>query len=283
MIKKSILCAILFFLLYSLAVTKNPLKWWSVSQHQWQENMIKAQNFIYDQDSFKNVLIGSSLSHRIVTDSLPDTYSLAFSGQSIYDGLNILLNRKRNPKNVFIEMNVVFRPENKDYAASLFSPILFYSAYTFRSLRADKQPIAILGAIMNRKLIGPMLRGNAVSTLPNHELFNKMLKLQMADYSKIPPDKIIQDRFNLLETYVTTLTKRGIHIVFFEMPVDSSLENLAQAKLIRKLYYRKFPEKEFQYLPLPPGTYQTSDGIHLADDDALRYTRYFRSELKSIF
>ena len=108
---------------------------------------------------------------------------MAFSGQSIYDGLNILLKRKRNPKNVFIEMNVVFRPENKDYAASLFSPILFYSANTFRSLRADKQPIAILGAIMNRKLIGPMLRGNAVSTQPNRELFNKMLKISSLLFS----------------------------------------------------------------------------------------------------
>ena len=103
MIKKSIFVALLLFALWTAFLMLKPNA--SVSQHVWQENIITTEEYLYDVDFVPNVILGSSLSERIIIDSLSDFFSLAFGGQSIYDGLEILTQKDKLPKRVFIEIN----------------------------------------------------------------------------------------------------------------------------------------------------------------------------------
>ncbi len=143
MIKKSILTFLILFVIYSVVVTTKPSI--GASQHQWQRNVIKAQKFLFNEtDTIKNVIVGSSLSSRLVVDNLPGFYNLSFDGLCIYDGLKIIRNKKALPQNVFIETNVLLRDESKDFTDALFSPILYFLTKHLIALRADKQPIGIM-------------------------------------------------------------------------------------------------------------------------------------------
>ncbi|HLZ16795.1 MAG TPA: hypothetical protein VKQ08_07135 [Cyclobacteriaceae bacterium] len=54
------------------------------SQHQWQDNLIKAQEYIYgERDTTGDIIVGSSLSCRLAMDSLP-SFSTSRSAARAY-------------------------------------------------------------------------------------------------------------------------------------------------------------------------------------------------------
>jgi hypothetical protein len=294
MIKKTLITTLIAFIAYSAFVAFFAPKWWFASQHQWQDNIIKAQKFIYDdQDSYDNIIVGSSISCRLVMDSLPNTYNLSFSGQSIFDGLEVLRQKNKFPKNIFIEMNFVLRPENENFTSSLNSPILYYPKKILPSLREDKQPIAIIGEQLSfrftAKLIGKTksilgITQKKVNNKKYNVFFDKILKKEIENYSTLPVPLVLNQSFSNLEIYIKELKKKGVNIIFFEMPVDSRLNNLPGAKLIRKTFFEYFPKTRYHYVPIPDSIkYKTTDGIHLNKVDALRYTIYLRNSAKNCF
>jgi hypothetical protein len=290
MIKRTIIVAILLFVTYSIFVISFAPRWWNASQHQWQDNIIKAQKLIYnDKDTYPNVIVGSSLSCRLVMDSIPQTYNLAFGGQSIYDGLNILTHANKLPKNVFVEMNEVLRAEDKKFTSSLFSSLLYYPKKILPSLREDKQPLGIIGAKISYRLIGlsiehlksffRLTQENKVNNNGN-DLFEKLLQSQLEGYSKLPSQLLIDESFDNLKMYVAKLKKKDVNVVFFELPINSKLVNSPRANFIRNTFYKYFPEKEYNYIPLPDSKqFTTTDGIHLGGNEALQYTIFFKTKI----
>jgi hypothetical protein len=316
MVKKTIITFVTLFIIYAIFVAFFAPKWWHASQHQWQDNIIKAQNFLYDEsDTIQNLIIGSSLSNRIITDSLPKTYNLSFGGQSIFDGLNILTHKSKMPANIFIEINVVLREESKNFTQSLNSPLLYYPRKTISSLREDKQPMAVLGLgiriicykIKNKVksiLVPTEKRGDIkknikIETKPNvnnslvetksnvnNSLFTKMLNDQIESYSKIPKQEALNNSFSLLKEYLKKieLINKEVNIIFFEMPVNYQLENLPGAKIVRETFFKEFPQTKYSYTLLPDSLKcETTDGVHLRSDEAIKYTIYFKSKNKNYF
>ncbi len=295
--KKAILTAGALFVTYSIYVAYFAPKWWHTAQHQWQENIIKAQSFLYNEsDTIQNVIIGSSLANRLIIDSLPKTYNLSFSGQSIFDGLNFLTLKSKRPKNIFIEMNLVLRPEDKNFTQSINSPILYHLRKMIISLREDKQPIAILpiaglelyNAVFNKALFSKQKpeknNKTEINSNDNDGLFSKILNIQIKNYSKEPDQEILDNSFNTLKEYMFKIENNQTNIVFFEMPVDNKLKNLPQAKTIRKTFMKFFPSSQYNYLILPGSyEYETTDGVHLTKEEALRYTIYFKSKNEDFF
>ncbi len=289
MIKKTLVVGTVFFVIYTIfTFSIMPDKY--VSQHQWQSNIITAQKYMYDDmDSYSNVIIGSSLSNRLVIDSLPKTYNLSFSGQSIYDGLDILSHKTNLPKNIFIEMNIALRAKDENFASAVFSPILYYPRKMLPSLRDGKQPIGILGGITSSIITRPFIEGlknifqlneESTTNVNKKELFSKMLLLEIKNYSQCPSQKTINGSFDSLDKLVSQLENRGVNIVFFEIPVNSKLNNLPRAKTIRTAFYNNFPSSTYTYISMPDSLkFETTDGLHLNEDEALKYTMYLRSKL----
>jgi len=311
MIKKSLLILLVLFILYSLFIFLNPKL--GSAQHQWQDNQIKAQRYIYDNsDTIDNVIIGSSLSCHLIMDSLPGFYNLSFNGLSIFDGLKIIKNKNTFPKNVYIETNVILREENADFTSSLLNPILFHLKTHFISLRADNQPVTVfihlytvmhyqilnkiqvIKSKLKRKIKKTLGLQNSKSKKPQpvekkvegkpavqkDALFKEVLQMRITNYSK-PIDKIeLQNRLKSLSEYVKILKENHVNVYFFEMPVNSKLIELSQPKTIRKEIHKQFSVNAISYINSDSTKYHTTDGLHLGDyTEAIKYTLFLKNEL----
>ena len=299
MIKKAILLFLFLFAAYSVFVEFLAPKWWHATQYIQQRNIIKAQYFIYDKkEPYTNVILGSSLSDRIVADSLNNTYNLAFGGGSIYDGFKILENTHVLPKNILIEMNKGFNREDQSFTTSLFSPMMYYPKAELPSLRDDRQPIGILGQSLLDGIydVKDMMKGgkrpgekNETSALAQSSSPEKAdtssidrIRMQYDLYHQLPSKQDVAFSMSVLKTYVAKFEKKGVHVYFFEMPVDTRLENLPLALFTRKTFYSNFPPSKYKYFAMPNWKYcGTLDGIHLNDDVAMKYTSFFKGQIKA--
>ena len=280
MIKKTLIVFSIIFGGYTALMVLKPNL--NASQHQWQENQIKAENYIYGNSSKLNkVIVGSSLSCRLVMQELPGFYNLALNGQSIFDGLDIIKQKSTLPKTVFIETNVIWRPERKDFANDLFSPITYYSKKYIPSLRNNKQPLALTRNYYN-KISGFISRKTGANPIPakapvNH-LFGKTLEDNKLRYTKFSPEDL-EEQFTVLKADIEYLKQKGTQVIFYEMPVNPQIKNAPLAQLIRKKLAAYFPESEYSYIKLPANSaVVTTDGLHLDPKEAMVYTNYFKEE-----
>ncbi|MEP0265533.1 hypothetical protein [Dokdonia sp.] len=292
MIKKTILTSIVLFSIWSIILYAYPNL--SVSQHQWQDNYIRAEKYLYASDEIENVIIGSSLSTRIIMDSLPTFYNLSFGGQSTFDGLKVITTKANSPNNVFIEINVLYKEENKTFTRSLTSQVPYMTKKKFLAFRSDKQPLAIFGD----RIIQPfasrvhrLIRKGYYKTFDNSisfnkssdsSLFEKMKALQVERNTQLLSNEKITLLIDNLRFAVRNLEKKNINVIFFEMPVNIEIHNLSKPNQIRSLIQKSFPNHIFIAAPRDLEKYKTSDGIHLPRDEAALYTDYLKKEIKTI-
>jgi hypothetical protein len=281
MIKKSLIAALVFLLLHALFSRITHL---GNSQHIWQDNFNKAQRYIYSRDTTLNVIVGSSLSNRLVMDSLPGFYNLALQGQNIYDGLAIIFRKGHIPPKVFIEMNITLGRENKSFTGSLFSPLLYNMRKVLPSLRDEYQPVGQLGKIMMNMISSIQPDSKLLKSPPvPPEVFERMLEIRTEEYSQAPSDEVLHERQGVLRNYVSTLEERGAEVIFFEMPVNERISNLARPCAIREAFLEIFPPDRYRYISMPDcKDYITRDGEHLGPSEALAYTCFLKSEIESI-
>ena len=289
MIKKSFAIAIVLLILHGMLVRYRPK--WNFAEHQWQENIVKAQHFIYKDTIVENVIVGSSLSWHLVADSLPSIYNFSFGGGGILDGLAILKNNNKLPKNIYIEMNVASRGETKKFTENLNSPLLYTLRKQFPQFREGYQPVNILSnAIITHSIIKRTLQKiktifdfDAFSEEKNQKLRAQDLTLQTTGNTKPTRPEILSARFESLKEYVSYFEKKGTKVVFFEMPVDKQLSLLPDAISIRERFYKNFPPDEYGYIAMPDcAQYPTGDGYHLGLESAKKYSAYLKKEIDKL-
>jgi len=288
MIKKTILFFLIILIAYTIIVMALKPKM-QVSQHQWEDNVITAQNYLYNNNNFENVIIGSSLACRIITDSLQKFYNLSFNGQSIFDGLEVLSYKDKLPKNLFIEMNVVLKQENKNFTSSLSNPFLFNLRKYVPSLRDGKQPLGVLGVpatYLTKSILEPVKSSfisgkNTFDNESKHDaLFQHLIKRKIELYSVSPSKISIENSFKNLKSYIELFEQKGVSIIFFEMPVNNSINHLPATDIIRETFYKNFPFDKYHYIIQPDcKEYKTTDGIHLNQEESIKYTNYFKNKI----
>jgi len=293
MIKKTILFASILFLGYSLFIAKFGSKTRETLYVQ-QEYFAKSQDLLYNSDfTGKNVIVGSSLTKAAIVEK--DTIGLEEIGlptRSSFDGLNLINFKNQKPKCIYIETNYIQRDEKKKYSLFLFSPEQFYPKKYFASLREDSQPLTLFGSyiskllnpyfkllIPNKKLPKPKASKNVDKNVVD-EGFNKIFANTKKDYSSIPDSFLLHQMLNKLDSFVIDYTKKGITIVFVELPVNEALLNSPRSTVIRNAFYHKFPKNKYHYIDVPDSLhFQTIDGIHLTATEAKTYTAYFKSKM----
>lgn len=296
MIKKSIIFTIFLLVCWGFFINNRPF---SLSQHQWQDNIISAEKFIFDLDSIDNLIVGTSLARRVRMDSLPNYYNLSFGGLSIFDGLNILRNKNNLPKNVFIETNLISGSENKNFKKIISSSILNSLKESSNVFRTDKQPLAYISLGFLKPLVSGVF-SNVIYRMrdrmkfkfcdekkniilePSSPLFDKMLTSQIKNYSKNINLSEMDKGFNNLKKNVNFLKSKGVNVIFFEMPINPKLVYLNKSNYIRDRVIAEYPDHDFIKIPENFKSYKTTDGVHLTKEESKLYTKYFKKKAISI-
>ncbi len=271
-----------------------------IGQHQWQDNIIKAQDYIYAENQNKlNIIIGSSLSSRIVMDSLPNNfYNLSFGGQSLFDGLNIIMNAHKKPNAVFIETNFIEKAADVKFGEGLFMPVVSILKGKINFLQEKNQPLSFVGnfisPIVGRNVLDPFAgkyfnrlinivkpkKVNQEDSLKN--FYQILVNKQVDNFSTTLDEKEMLKKILFLKKSILALEKDSVKIIFFEMPMHPALENTSHLKMERKLLQQYFPVSEYRYLPKPNySNYETTDALHLGSKEALKFTSFFKLNINN--
>lgn len=286
MIKKSIITAIVLIAAYEAVIRLCNIKW-DTSQNDKSANVISAQNFIYnlsnEQTAADTLIIGSSMSRKLITDSLGKSYyNLAFNAWSAYDGLELVKLTKRKPACLLIETNVVGNQSLSEAVSGSLSPVSFYSNKVFTSFQLQHQPVGLLvGSI--KEALKAKIEAMKLQKRQDTALY----KLNIANEKKVQQkplhDSVYENRFAVLKNLVEGFKKQGIPILFFELPVDTELMHTAMTEKNRQYFKKYFPESEYTHIALPAeNNYVYSDGIHLSINSAVEYTQYLKTKINQL-
>lgn len=298
MIKKALLSFFIIFITYTIIVTYVIDRHKFVSEHQWQDNQIKAQEYLYSNtDSIQNIIVGSSLADRLVVGYLPDIYNLSMGGLGTFDGLQTITKKGIYPKTVFIEMNKLDRKASMDFTTSLNNPVMTFLRRYFISIRDGKQPMGFIAIPYGEKVTayGLYVVQTAVHTIAGEivtrkkevteevDMVAKILPRLLEEESHIPNASDLEKDAQNLKHYIDILEKNNVKVVFFEMPIQHELCGLNKPVAIRDQFYKTFPRDKYQYIDMPDcNDYTTTDGLHLDKESAKKYTFYFKDQMNKL-
>jgi hypothetical protein len=283
MIRKSMVIAAILLLIYELFLRMADIPW-DTSQNDKSANIISAQDFLFnysDQEISKDtVIVGTSVSRKLIMDSLGSHYiSLAFNAWNTYDGLELIKLSRKKPACLLIETNYAKNQILPAEIESNLKPISYYSGKWFRSLQLRYQPTGLLIG-WGKNLMKSRIEKLKEEKRTNKALYQLNLQTNMEKMNEKIPDSVLNKRFAVIKSLLTTFKNDNIQIIFFEVPVNEELQHTTSMNEVRQYFNIYFPKTEFRYVPLPADNdYFFSDGVHLAPQSALKYTHYLRNEL----
>jgi len=249
-------------------------------QHQWQDNVIIAQRYIYGSSESPVVVVGSSLSTRL-SDLPQDYFNLAFGSLDSITGLSIVLRGVHSPQFVLIETNVL-RGLNQAFVSKLYDPVWYPLRRYVLPLRDEYHPLNVLTSLWRRT--PSTNRAMGVGTQP--KVPREILQIAI-DNAGLPLDQgfrgPLRQNLDLLERLVQAVTSKNGVPVFYRMPIHPEVSAAARTQYERSAFLERFPPSRYHWLPdAPSGQFQTSDGLHLPRPEAVEYSRRFVAEVESI-
>lgn len=269
-----------------------------------QDNLIKMQEYAYRRAGHcATVIVGSSLAAKLRPQVLPpDVCNLALRGLSVFEGFELMRRAGHAPQLILLETNVLERTPNPSTVDELFSPALYPLRRWYPGLQARHQPLneALAGglAVLARlrpaaarqfqdKLGvspgGPGVAPPAEDSAAYPFLSPTAVAAAHADYSRPPQQPGFGQNLALLRRYVGYFRARGSRVVLFEMPVDAGVCQSAKMRAIRQQLAADAVVGGLAQLPRPDcAAYRTTDGEHLTDPSAWRYSAVLARELAGL-
>jgi hypothetical protein len=266
-----------------------------VGQHQFQDNIVRAQNYMYN-DSIKNmdVIVGTSLSAGFRMDMMPKgIYLLTLPGQSIFDGLALIEASKGRPKNIFVEGNSLLSPERPEFIKYLFNSPNYYRKKYLPFMRDNYQPAGQVYKLTANHARGAILRFTHYVFNPIISVFHKGKPVVVDKDEFYAEEKrgrvkvdtaLVEASYQRLQYWVDRLQKEdGCTFYFYIVPNDPSVYNSNISKAIRDYLPKYFPPDKYYTLPAPNiYEYHTKDQIHLDSVSWIKFTQYFAQKISTV-
>ncbi len=264
-------------------------------ENQWIANYVAAQKYLYERPDAQIVIVGSSLSDRLHNDLLPrDVFNLSFGGLSAFDGLNLILRAGTRPRIVLIESNVLKRDSSPYFDDAVMRPALFELRRHLVGLRDGARPASVGVNLLRESLRFLRHSGDSAPSsatpdvaLPSNvplqnasALFQQALLIQKHDYEKSLTPASRQRLANELGTDIAALKKRGVAVVFFELPINPQLCDLPLQASLRGLVRAQFPAAPYIRVA-DCESVRTSDGVHMTNEEAEKVTSRFARLLQT--
>ncbi|MBZ8181889.1 hypothetical protein [Oscillatoria salina] len=253
--------------------------------NQQQENIIKAENYVYDRQlNPELVLVGSSMAARLDAAAITqNAFNLAMAGISSQTGLEIVAEKPQKPDLVLVEINdTIERGANQDLLSSLYNPFLYSLRLLLPMFRQEYQPVSVFV---------DWLRGENNPQGTTKEQVNPEIRAQLVENYQtewnhgLPED--LEQRIRIeaeeIKNTVSQLKELGVEVILFEMPIEETLANTVRQKQVQKLVRDLFPNNNYRWLQPPPEKdWITTDGIHLVVSEAQKYADFLKQQLPEV-
>lgn len=294
MIKRTLITALVLVLGYHFILPHLSRNYFWIPGQQ-RANYLRAQQFVHDAPASANVVIGSSMSNELNPEILgPGFVKLTFPAGGSFTGLDIIHQTAKQPPVLFIESNTLMRDTDKGLADDATSPWrrkLRDASPVFKEEgRPSNYQVGFLNAWVARICNGvtKVLNGGkkaapAAEKPMDPSVMENVMRANRENLDRSPSEAGLAARTKRLGDIVDSLTQAGTKCVFFEMPIDPTLKDLAEPKMVRQAMALRFPEDRYTWLPINLGEdYQTSDGIHLMKADADKATQQIVEKVQSL-
>ena len=258
---------------------------------QQRANFHRAQDYVLNAPGNAEVVAGSSMSDRLDAVELgPHRVKLTFPGGGPLTALEIIRRTGRTPAVLWFETNLIVRDADESLVRDATDPWRVKLREHSTAFTEHGRPSAY-GVGITRTAFGRACRvvpalGGATKPDPSGPsldpaVFEGMMRANRQHLSK-PPDRADLDRrVKLIGEAVDSLQQAGCKVVFYEMPVEPTLKNLAEPAAIREAMRKRFPEDRYHWLDLGRDTpWQTTDGVHLTSPEAAQVVARMRDLAK---
>lgn len=257
-----------------------------------QNNIVKAQRYVYDDDSdLKIVMVGSSLSANLrATDIGKGVKSIALGGGSSQTGLEIVKKSNSNPPIILVEINdTISRTIDRDLVESLYNPVFYWMRQYLPILREEYRPVSVfIHSLKKQSKHNQKTTKEALDSLEARnltpELSQKAIQttvdIQSQPLSKKDAEDIKKEA-GVIRTQIAEINKNsGAKVILFDIPQESRVDAAIRRKQVRELTKKLFPSDRFEWLPPPPPReWRTNDGIHLIRSDSRDFAKFLRQKL----
>ncbi len=264
-----LLFTFLFLVVYNVFLFAFPLK-----KTVFYTNRERIEEFVYGKNNYQTLMVGSSLSGTFEGQQLfPEThFNLYLHFTGALTGIEIIKKSNKIPAKLFIEINYVNREINSLLVNAIFnSPV--------HHLKDD------LPFLLTKNKIFPNLTdrirepsNNKINKRrPAEHLYKELIKKEQARWSVIKDIRLLNERLDYVKQAAASFASKGCQIYFYEMPMDSSLNNSKLINYQRKYFVELALQNGYTFIDADQGrTYQTGDGVHLLLKDANIYNGYFK-------
>ncbi len=251
---------------------------WTVSYDAGTRNRAVAERFI-DGWHGDAVLVGSSIAFILSkefmrTDDLgPNIYNLGLSGGHAATGLDIIIRKREWPRRVFVEMNVMDRGYDLEFARRRFSEPWRTVRTIVPAMRLEYRPFDLAIVALWKLLRGA--RGSEITTerafTPNPTHSTDEQQIDGSYRAQIDASlKTIQEQ-------IAVLRDHDVRIVLVRFPAHPAIEADPRTRYLWQKIYDAFPPKQYEWLePGKDESFEIPDGIHLSIPSARRFAAILR-------
>ena len=255
-----------------------------------QNNIVKAQRYVYQDDSdLKMVIVGSSLAANLNVKHIGEgVKSIALGGGASQTGLEIVKRSKSKPPIVLVEINdTIVRQIDADLVDSLYHPIFYWMRQYLPMMREEYRPVSVFIHYLKSRSSQQYLNlskeklDSLEARYLTPELSQKGIQMTVDVESKPLSEKDaenIKKEAELIKTQIAEIQKNsGTKVVLFDIPLESRVNAAIRKKQVRELAKKLFPSDRFEWLPPPPPReWRTNDGTHLIRSDARDFAEFLR-------
>ncbi len=255
-----------------------------------QNNIVKAQRYVYQDDSdLKMVIVGSSLAANLNVKHIGEgVKSIALGGGSSKTGLEIIKRGKSKPPIVLVEMNdTIVRKIDGELLDSLYQPIFYWMRQYLPMMREEYRPVSVFinslksRSQQNLKMMTreelDSLEGRNITPELSQKAIQMTVDVESTPLSEKDAESMKQEA-ELIKTQIAEIKKNiGAKVVLFDIPLESRVNAAIRRKQIRELAKKLFPPDRFEWLPPPKEReWRTNDGVHLIRSDARDFAEFVR-------
>lgn len=249
---------------------------------QWQTNIIKAQEYAFNQENYDIVVVGSSEMYNVPIEKLSSKYyNCAFASGCSNTGLQLIQEKGCKPKVVIVELNdTLVRAIDND----LLNRCRGWHKWSFA--RENSRPDYILwnvAPLIKQKI--KSLKGRIKP--PQKKLdgpTNQMELQRRLQASQNSPTSENMDAIKAslvdISERISELQKAGVRVILVEPPNAVELYDTVAYNEIRSLVRGVFPINKYEWIDVDWGKYTTGDGIHLQPASAERYAMDLVEKIK---